>query len=81
MVHAQDPKIVFLSGTWSTKDQMEHLHDKLDFDGLFTIPNDGRDGGLELLWKATEKCLGKQFFELPYRCYYSWWFRECVETN
>ena len=59
IVHAQDPRIVFLSETWSTKDQMEHIRDKLDFDGLFTILNDGRGGGLELLWKATEKCLGK----------------------
>ena len=50
---------MFLSETWSTKDQMEHIHDKLDFDGLFTIPNDGRSGGLALLWKATKKCLGK----------------------
>ena len=49
---------MFLSGTWFTKDQMERIHDKLDFDGLFTILNDGKVGGFALLWKATEKCLG-----------------------
>ena len=32
IIQAQDPKIVFLSETWSTKDQMEHIGDSLDFE-------------------------------------------------
>ena len=54
IIQAQDPKIVFLSETWSTKDQMEHIGDSLDFKGCFTVPSDGRGGGLALLWKASE---------------------------
>ena len=55
IIQAQDPKIVFLSETWSTKDQMEHIGDKLDFEGYFTVPSDGRGDGLALLGKASEK--------------------------
>ena len=54
IIQAQEPKIVFLSETWLTKDQMERICDKLDFEGRFTIPSDGRGGGLALLWKASE---------------------------
>ena len=41
--------IVFLLETWSSKSRMERIKNKLEFDGLFTIPSDGR-GGKEEIW-------------------------------
>ena len=43
---------MFLSETWSDKKQMEKVRSELEFDGLFIVPNDGRGGGLALLWKS-----------------------------
>lgn len=34
---------------------MVHIKERLDFDDLFTIPNDGWGGGLALLWKANTR--------------------------
>ena len=43
IVQAKDPGIVFLSKTWSTKETMEQIKIKSNFDGLFTVTNeDGR---------------------------------------
>ncbi|XP_065631679.1 uncharacterized protein LOC136068452 [Quercus suber] len=52
IVQAQDPMIVFLSETWSNKERMKWIRDKIFFDGCFTVPTEGRGGGLALLWKA-----------------------------
>ena len=40
---------VFLSETWSDKKQMVRIKEKLEFDDLFIVLNDGRGGGLALL--------------------------------
>ena len=32
---------------------MEHIKIKLNFDGLFTVTNDDRGGGLTLMWKNS----------------------------
>lgn len=53
IVQAQSSMIVILSKTWSDKDRMEWVRDKISFDGCFTVPSDGRGGGLALLWKAS----------------------------
>ena len=42
IVHAQDPMIVFLSETWSTKEKMKWVRDKISFDGCFTVTNEER---------------------------------------
>ena len=52
IVQAQNLVIVFLSKTWSDKESMVWVRDKIFFDGCFTIPSNGRGGGLALLWKA-----------------------------
>ena len=52
MVQAQGPKIIFLSETWSNKEYMKKVCYDLEFDGLFTIPNNGRGGGLAMMWKS-----------------------------
>lgn len=52
IVQAQGPKIVFLSETWSDKEYMEKVHCDLEFDGLFTVPNNGQGEGLAMLWKS-----------------------------
>ena len=44
IVQAKDPRIMFLSKTWSTKEMMEQIKIKLNFDGLFTVTNE--DGGV-----------------------------------
>ena len=51
-MQAQDPIIVFLSETWSSKEHMKWVRDRILFDGCFTVSNDERGGGLALLWKA-----------------------------
>ena len=51
IVQVQGPKIVFLLETWSDKEYMEKVHCDLEFDGFFAIPNNGRGGGLAMLWK------------------------------
>ena len=43
--------IVFLSETWSSKEYMLWVRDRIQFVGCFTVPIDGRGGGLALLWK------------------------------
>ena len=49
IMQAKDLKIVFLSETWSTKEQMERIKIKLNFAGLFTVNNEERGGRLALL--------------------------------
>ena len=46
--------IVFLLETWSSKSRMERIKNKLEFDGLFTIPSDRRGGGLALIWRGRD---------------------------
>ena len=43
----------FSSKNWSTKEQMECIKIKLNFDGLFTVTNEDRSGGLTLMWKNS----------------------------
>ncbi|XP_065639086.1 uncharacterized protein LOC136071560 [Quercus suber] len=52
LVQAQGPKIVFLSETWSDKEHMKKVCYDLKFDGLFTVPKNGRGRGLALMWKS-----------------------------
>ena len=52
IVQTQDPIIVFLSETWSSKEHMKWVRDRIQFDGCFMVPADDRGGGLALLWKA-----------------------------
>ena len=54
LVQAQGPEIVFLLKTWSDKEWMEWVRCQLKFVGCFTIPSDGRGGGLALLWKEED---------------------------
>ena len=51
IIQAQDPLIVFLYETWSSRERMLWVRDKIRFNGCFTIPTDGKGGGLALLWK------------------------------
>ena len=55
IVQAQDPSIVFLSETWSDREQMVCIKERLDFGDLCIVPNEGWGGGLALLWKANIK--------------------------
>ena len=50
---AKDLGTMFLLETWSTKEQMECIKIKLNFDGLFTVTNEDRVGGLSLMWKNS----------------------------
>ena len=54
IIQAQVPTIVFLSETWSSRSRMERIKNMLEFDGLFTVPSDGRGGGLALMWKGRD---------------------------
>ena len=47
-MQAQDPIIVFLSETWSSKEHMKWVRDRILFDGCFTVSNDERGGGVEV---------------------------------
>nr|POE46431.1 hypothetical protein CFP56_41678 [Quercus suber] len=40
------------SKTWSSKEHMKWVRDRILFDSCFTIPSDYKGGGLALLWKA-----------------------------
>ena len=51
IVQAQDPMIMFLSETWSSKEHMKWVRDRILFYGCFTVPSNDRGGGLALLWK------------------------------
>lgn len=51
LIQAQDPLIVFLSETWSDKDQLEKIQCNVKYDGLFVVPKQDMGGGLALLWK------------------------------
>ena len=51
IVQAQDPMIVFLFETWSSKEHMKWVRDRILFYGCFTVPSNDRGGGLALLWK------------------------------
>ena len=53
IVQAKDLGTMFLVETWSTKEQMECIKIKLNFDGLFTVTNEDRVGGLSLMWKNS----------------------------
>ena len=41
IVQAQDPSIVFLSETWSDREQMVCIKERLDFGDLCIVPNEG----------------------------------------
>ena len=47
-MQAQDPIIVFLSETRSSKEHMKWVRDRILFDGCFTVSNDERGGGVEV---------------------------------
>ena len=66
IVQAEGPKIVFLFETWSGRKHMEKFKRELEFDGLFTVPSDGRGGGLALLWKSEMDVWVDSFFEIPH---------------
>ena len=51
IVQAQDPMIMFLSETWSSKEHMKWVRDRILFYRCFTVPSNDRGGGLALLWK------------------------------
>ena len=53
IIQAKDLRIVFLSETWSTKEHMKRIKLKLNFDGLFTVTNEAKGGGLALMWKNS----------------------------
>ena len=65
IIQAQDPSIVFLSETWSNREQMVCIKERLDFGDLFIILNEGRGGGLALLWKANIKVWVDSFSKFP----------------
>lgn len=46
--------IMFLLETWLDREMMEWVCCQLRFDGCFTVPSNGRGGGLALLWKAED---------------------------
>lgn len=46
--------IMFLSETWLDREMMEWVCCQLRFDGCFTVPSNGRGGGLALLWKDED---------------------------
>ena len=46
---------MFLSETWLDRGQMVRIKEKLVFDDLFIVLNDGWGGGLALLWKGGIK--------------------------
>ena len=50
IIQAKDLGIVFLSETWSTKEHIERIKLKLNFNGLFAVTNEARGGGLALMW-------------------------------
>ena len=52
IIRAQDPMMVFLSETWSGRKQLEKIRCKIKYAGVFTVPSQGRGGGLALLWKS-----------------------------
>lgn len=45
--------VMFLSETWLDNEQMVCIKERIDFDGLFIVSNDGQGSGLTLLWKAS----------------------------
>ena len=44
--------IVFLLETWFGRKQLAKIRCKIKYVGLFTVPSQGRGGGLALLWKS-----------------------------
>ena len=52
IVQAQNSMIVFLSEIWSVKEHMKWVHDRIYFEGCFTVPNEGRGRGMASLWKV-----------------------------
>ena len=52
IVRAQDPRVVFLFETWSDREQMVRIKERLAFDDFFVVSNDGQGGGLPLLWRG-----------------------------
>lgn len=47
--------MIFLMETKCTKDKMESIKRKLNFDHCFVVANLGSGGGLDLLWKHETK--------------------------
>nr|XP_023887237.1 uncharacterized protein LOC111999339 [Quercus suber] len=54
IVQAQDPMVVFLPETWSNREQMVRIKERLVFDDLFIVLSDGRgDGNSENAWQLA----------------------------
>jgi len=51
LIQAKDPLVVFLSETWSNKDQLEKIRCNIKYAGLFVVQKQDVGGGLTLLWK------------------------------
>ena len=54
IVQAKDPAIMFLLETWLDREHMEWVRCQLKFHWCFTVSNDGRRGGLAMLWRDED---------------------------
>ena len=59
IVQAQDPMIVFLSETWSSKEHMKWVRDRILFDGYFMVSNDERGVGISSFMEIKGGCVGR----------------------
>ena len=56
-VKARDPLMVFLAETKSGESKLKGIRNKIVYTQGIMVPNDGRSGGLALMWKeGTEIC-------------------------
>ena len=55
VVKESDPILVFLSETKAKQSRTKGLQRKLNLTQGITVPNDGRSGGLVMMWKKGAK--------------------------
>lgn len=53
MAKEKSPMVIFLIETKCSKEKLEIIKNKLNFDNFFTIDSIGTSGGLSLLWKSN----------------------------
>ncbi|XP_042974662.1 uncharacterized protein LOC122306298 [Carya illinoinensis] len=61
LVRREDPEVLFLMETKMSSWQMERIRVSMGFGCCFTVPSEGRSGGLALLWKNEVNLSIKSF--------------------
>ena len=55
IARVKDRSVMFIAVTWTDKDRLKTIKNRLQFNHMFMVPRIHRGGGLVLFWKDSTK--------------------------